>query len=328
MPSPDRAALLALSLLLPTLPACVSTQPAEIGRRDAGGPIMPAIQVARTNQSAEPPLAEVVLTTRPDEDSVILPARAESPVGAADRVRPAVAEEGADEPGPWAKPDPKPHDPPLLAAMRYYLNDSPEQAARSLEGMDEADRTLLAALLPLAVRVGGGALRAADPQDIAGLVSDLQGLVAPLRERAALEVPKLCFCRPKAAPAQFGKYDPLGENHPFRPGDLIGLYVEVRNFTSVPNGEICRTHVRMAIEVMNDRGETVLRFDPPSRTDPSLSPRQDYCNVGLISLPPNMPAGAYTLWLKVTDVPTGRTARRALDFRVTTVSGREGEKER
>jgi hypothetical protein len=32
-----------------------------------------------------------------------------------------------------------------------------------------------------------------------------------------------------------------------------------------------------------------------------------------------MPAGAYTLWLKVTDVPTGRTTRRALDFRVTTV---------
>ena len=32
-----------------------------------------------------------------------------------------------------------------------------------------------------------------------------------------------------------------------------------------------------------------------------------------------MPAGAYTLWLKVTDGPTGRTARRALDFRVTTV---------
>jgi hypothetical protein len=169
----------------------------------------------------------------------------------------------------------------------------------------------------------------ADPQDIAVLVANIETLLGPFRERAAVEVPKLCFCRPVAGQARFGMYDLLEENHLFRPGEVVGLYVEVRNFTSVPQGSDYRTQVQTAIEIHNDRGETVWRCDPPPQTDPSLSPRQDYCHVGRFALPSNMPAGAYTLWLKVIDVPTGRTTRRSLDFRVTTVrdvrSGGAGE---
>ena len=33
-------------------------------------------------------------------------------------------------------------------------------------------------------------------------------------------------------------------------------------------------------------------------------------------VPDTLPAGAYALWVKVTDVPTGRTAQRSTDFRV------------
>ena len=55
-------------------------------------------------------------------------------------------------------------------------------------------------------------------------------------------------------------------------------------------------------------GKIVFRFDSPDRADSSLSPRQDYCHVGRFTMPV-LPAGAYTLWLKATDVPTGRTAR-------------------
>jgi hypothetical protein len=100
---------------------------------------------------------------------------------------------------------------------------------------------------------------------------------------------------------------------------MVGLYAEVRNFACAPHGSDYRTRVQTSIEVHDDRGEVVWRFDPPARTDTSLSPRQDYCHVGRFALPGRLPSGAYTLWLKVTDVPTGRTARRSLDFRVTTV---------
>ena len=74
------------------------------------------------------------------------------------------------------------------------------------------------------------------------------------------------------------------------------------------------------VEIRNSDGEIVFRFDSPNRADSSLSPRQDYCHFGRFTLP-NLPPGAYTLWLKATDVPTGRSARRSLDFRVGSPKG-------
>src|SRR5205807_2071590 len=118
----------------------------------------------------------------------------------------------------------------------------------------------------------------------------------PLRARAALEIPKLCFCRPVAAPARFGAYELLEENHLFRPGETVAVYLELRNFACEPHGGDYRTHVRTTVEVRDERGGVVFRFDA-DRADPSLSPRRDYCHVGRFALPP-LPAGAYTLWLK------------------------------
>jgi hypothetical protein len=320
----DRAALLTVSLLLPALSGCITTQPGEIARnRGPSRQVMPTIEVARADQSDEPPLAHILVASRPRDDAkqlAILQARAESPLRDGERSQIVTADEAATElTGGGMTIEPKHNESPLIAALRCYMNKSPEQAARTLESMDQADREVLTALLPLAVRLGDGALKSADPQDLAAVVADVQAVVGPLRERAALVVPKLCFCRPVAAPPRFGKYDLLEENHLFRPGEVVGLYFEVRNFTSAPHGIDYRTQVQTAVEIHDDRGETVWRCDPPPRSEPTLSPQQDYCHVGRFALPAAMPAGAYTLWLKVTDVPTGRTTRRALDFRVTTV---------
>jgi hypothetical protein len=324
-PPLDRVALLAISLMLPAVPACVSTSPAEVGRghsAPAVGPVMPAIAVARTTQSQtdEPPLAADIVVAGPSAltRDLIITAKAESPIGASDGTATANFEKSVTEPRPWSTEQKTP-DSVLVDAVRCYVNKSPEQAARRLQALDDSDRRLLAVLLPLAVRLGDGALESSDPQDLAVLVDDVQKLLGPLRERAALDVPKLCFCRPVAAAARFGVYELLDENHLFRPGEMVGIYAEVRNFACKPHGSDYRTQVQTSIEVHNDRGEVVWRFDQAARTDTSLSLRQDYCHVGRFALPGSLPAGAYTLWLKVTDAPTGRTVRRSLDFRVTTV---------
>ncbi len=288
---------------------------------------MPAVQVARTNQSVEPPSAGVIAVARPPCEPKTLPILqlpADSAIGVAEQEREPTDESTTEVTLAGLSAHPEHNESPLVAALRCYLNKSPEQAARMLESMDQADRDLLTALLPLAVRLGDGALKSANPQDIAAVMADLQAIVGPLRERAALVVPKMCFCRPVATPARFGVYDLLEENHLFRPGDVVGLYVEVRNFTSAPHGSEFQTRVQTALEIHNDRGEMIWHCDPPPRSDTSLSPQQDYCHVGRFALPPDMPAGAYTLWLKVTDVPTGRTTRRSLDFRVTTVKDVRG----
>jgi hypothetical protein len=169
-------------------------------------------------------------------------------------------------------------------------------------------------MMVLATRLCDGSLLQSDPQDIAAAVEQLNTLMAPLRARAALEIPKLCFCRPIAAPARFGTFEKLDENHRFRPGETVGVYMELRNFSSTPQGGNYAVCVQSTIEIHDSQGQVVFRFDA-DRTDSSLSPRQDYCNVSRFTLPA-LPSGAYTLWLKTTDTPTGRSARRSLDFRV------------
>ena len=55
------------------------------------------------------------------------------------------------------------------------------------------------------------------------------------QQRAALDIEKICFCREIKT---FGVYDPWPEDHAFqagvedRPGELVQVYVELRNFTS------------------------------------------------------------------------------------------------
>lgn len=182
-------------------------------------------------------------------------------------------------------------------------------AAQAVESREPPNPMML-----LATRLCDGSLMRSDPQDIAAAVEQLNTMMAPLRARAALEIPKLCFCRPISAPARFGTFEKLDENHRFRSGETVGVYMELRNFSSTPQAGNFAVCVQSTIEIHDAQGQVVFRFDA-DRTDSSLSPRQDYCNVSRFTLPA-LPPGAYTLWLKTTDNPTGRSARRSLDFRV------------
>ncbi len=206
-------------------------------------------------------------------------------------------------------------DPPLVEALRAFAAKQPEQANLFLIRFDKPNQELLAALLPLAVRIGDGSLRNADPDELAAVVDKLAALAAALRDRAALQVPKMCFCRPLPAPARFGSYELLGDNPTFRPGEMVAVYLELRNFSCQPNHGDYQTQVGVSVEVLDADGRVALRFDK-SQTDPSLSPRLDYSNVVRFTLP-ELPPGTYALALKASDVPTGRTARRRLEFRVT-----------
>src|SRR5204862_7515770 len=108
-----------------------------------------------------------------------------------------------------------------------------------------------------------------------------------------------------------GVYELLDENHLFRPGEMIALYMEVRNFTCSARGDDYQTHIGTAIEIRDEHGQVLNHYDIDN-SDPSLSPRHDFCN-GLRFPLPSLPPGAYTLELKATDVPSGRTAKRSLD---------------
>src|SRR5262249_42641232 len=135
-----------------------------------------------------------------------------------------------------ADPPPKPADgPPLLEALHCLLKKQPEEARRWLERYEPPNRDLLRGLLVLAARLSEEPIARADPQDVAAVLNELEGMQEPLRPRAALALGAMRFCK---WIEKYGDFDPLPDNHQFRAGDLVQVYVELRNFTSARQGGV------------------------------------------------------------------------------------------
>jgi hypothetical protein len=330
---PTRIAPAGVALFALTLPACLHT-PAQptAGATPAplAGPVPPSEPVAVRREkssetalryidlksvsppaSPEPPLADAGPAGIPRPAEIIpIEGRTETQVGPV-RVEPGNLELATledipvlDVPPRPAAPSPAP-DTPLVDALRQYEANAPDRAAEALRGLDPWKQDVLKALLPLAARLGTAGGGTTDPEELATALAGLEAVAAAARDRAALRIARLCFCRPVQAPARFGVYEPLDAHHPFRPGEVVAVYVELRNFACENRSGTCRTHVASAVELLDTGGHVAGRFDFDA-SDVSLSTRRDYCHVGRFPLP-RLSAGAYTLRMTVTDVPTGRT---------------------
>jgi hypothetical protein len=218
---------------------------------------------------------------------------------------------------PGNKPAP---DPPLVWAMRCFMDKRPVEAMEALKRYDKTSQDLLLCMLPLAARLSEGGLQKATPRDMSNIVSELNRVADTLAPRAELVIDKMCFCRFLDSDkfGMFGVYEPLEEDHPFHAGERKRLYIELRNFTNerVSNGYQIRLKSHMEIRDYAGSIAWELGF-PELRPDITKSPRHDFCDQFGFVVPPNkVPPGRYTLWLRVTDLPTGRTAARSLDFLV------------
>ena len=221
----------------------------------------------------------------------------------------------AAEPG--NKPVP---DAPLVWAMRCFLDKRPVEAMEVLKRYDKTSQDLLLCMLPLAARLGDAGLQKATPREMSNTVSELNRVADTLAPRAELVIDKMCFCRFLDSDkfGMFGVYEPLEEDHPFHAGERKRLYIELRNFTNerVSNGYQIRLKSHMQIRDYRGAIAWELGF-PELRPDITKSPRHDFCDqFGFVVQPNKVPPGRYTLWLRVTDLPTGRTAARSLDFLV------------
>jgi len=226
-------------------------------------------------------------------------------------------------PDPEPTPPPKPKD-PLHSALGCFREDRPVQARKHLESFPPAQREALQVLLPLVARLGDSD---AKPQSLSDLVEMLERLAQSLRSRSGLSLEKLCYVRSVEG---FGVYEPLPSGHTFqpgsagRPGDLVQLYAELKNFQSESRGSDFETALACTLVVRDAKNGIVWEQGRPVQIERCRSPRQDChlrCN---FYVPPGLPVGDYTLWLVVKDVTgasreevsTQRTAKRSLDFRV------------
>lgn len=323
------------------LPACTRSfadvAPAApsptLARQAVAEPRPSLVAQAESPYSQLPPLAmdkEIVPATPAAQgpDPVLAPQQESLPPATA-AAQVFISTPTAPDPVPVQEPQPA-QEPPVLAAFRCVLEHRPAEALNRLEPLDKGNQELLLCLLPLTARLGEESVRQAGSPDVAFLLDQLNNVEAPLRSRADLVIDKMCFC---SQIQSFGVYEPLTEPYVFHPGERAMVYVELRNFSSQkqepqPGQVTYVTRLETSAEVAHYK-KKVWPQGPDRfvfhRAGPDVSRtlRRDYFDNCRFPVP-DLPPGDYTLWIQVEDVPTKRTVRRSLDFRVTTNVGARG----
>jgi hypothetical protein len=265
--------------------------------------------------SAPPPTRPAAHPTPAPLESVelrIKPQEAQPPAQPADPPRPRI-----DLP-----PAPAKTDAPLLQALRAILeHHSAEEVKEQLKSFDAETSQALLVLLASAAELETGGVEHLSSRDLMGLLDRLNILSMRLRARAPLVLDHMCFC---SRIDNFGKYWPL-EQYCFQPGEVVKVYVEVRNFASHREGPQFNTVLKGRMEIYEEnQAKPFLVRDCEPQADPSRTARQDFFVNFRFAIPPNCPPGSYTLRIYIEDqTPSAdgkkvkpRVAGSSLDFRV------------
>lgn len=218
-----------------------------------------------------------------------------------------------------------------VECLQLILEKRHEEAIQQLRGYDEATQGFLLEFLPAVAVFIQKPIGELTPQEIAGLYNHLSIVQAELRKRSELVISKMCYCKRVYG---FGSYTTLPDNHAFlaaatdRPGELVQLYVELKNFASEreagKDGDFL-TKLSCTLELRDARGEKVWShaYDRNETTQRRRTRLTDlHGNYSFYV--PAVPAGTYQLRLQIVDETLPglrRVARKELDFRVTPVAG-------
>jgi hypothetical protein len=229
----------------------------------------PATRVAASGFGVELPAGPgVKVPTNPAAKAAAETASARKPTPEAEPPQPTAFVKAEVAPIPPPQPLPPPFvsvpaaaEPPLLAALRTYVENKPDQALEQLSGLDRANQEYVLAVLPALVRGAALNLAVADPRDVAVLVDQLQTAAGRLEGRAALKIDKLLFCREVRG---FGLYDPRPVNKPYPVGSIALLYGEVRHLVAEPaaKGDGFVTQLESTLEIRDANGKLVGQADP------------------------------------------------------------------
>jgi hypothetical protein len=228
------------------------------------------------------------------------------------------------------------HDEPLVVALRAYLQRHPADALDALSRYNKANQDMLLVALPFAARLTQGDIDEVSPREAAQLADLLQGVEDRLRQRAALRIEKLLFCR---RIDDFGEYvarEAVNGMPTFeggagdQPGESVQVYVELRNVSSKQRGDYYETRLAGTVELKDFEGHPAYRSDFQPDPHRGRSPRHDFFVNCSFSVPRRVPPGRYTLCVEVRDVtglpadpaalrqapPAHRVARQTLDLQV------------
>jgi hypothetical protein len=219
---------------------------------------------------------------------------------------------------------------PFVQALQAILDDRHQDALKHLQAYDPETQEFYLRILPALTILARKRIDQLSLPEVAVLNAQLESLLVTLRPRTELVIERMCYCEWFKA---YGIYQPLPDSHAFvapsgdRPGEMVSLYVEVRNVASVPHDNYFETRLSSTIEIRDAKGQRVcppLDFKDGEKPLRLRSRPHDHWNCYTFAVPP-LPAGSYQLILHIAD-ETGagsrRVAHKALEFRVTPVGSR------
>jgi len=217
---------------------------------------------------------------------------------------------------------------PIVMALQRMLEGRHQDAIKFLSAYDNDKHELLLRLLPPLATIVKKRVDDLSTQEVTVLIGQYQATIDDLRPRSELIVSRMCYCEEVRG---YAWYRALPDNHTFltgtesRIGELVQLYVELKNIASEPTkeGEFL-TKLRCSLELVDSTGKQVWSksFDGNETTLRRSARLNDfYSRYGFYV--PAVPAGTYQLTLRIADETNPqkrRVAQKSLDFRVTPVA--------
>jgi hypothetical protein len=218
---------------------------------------------------------------------------------------------------------------PIVMALDLMLKGRHAEAIKHLSAYEEGKQQLLLRFLPSLVTLVKKRTDDLSTQEVAVLIQQLEAFADDLRPRSELLISRMCYCREVQG---FASYKALPDNYAFltgtqdRIGELVQLYVELKNVTSVRTKEGgYLTKLSCWLELHDSTGKRVP-WDKRYEGDETLLARSSrvndfYSRYGFY-VPP-LAAGTYKLTIHVKDETNPqqpRQAERSLVFQVTPVA--------
>ena len=131
-----------------------------------------------------------------------------------------------------------------------------------------------------------------------------------LGESAPLLVRNLAFITKVVS---YGVYTTF-ESYEFTPGQRVGLYVEIENFTSKEGPQGFHTSLKSGYQILDSRGQRVAVDEFVPNQENCRNRRRDYFIFYEFSMPERIYPGEYTLQLTVTDVNSQKVGQSKVQF--------------
>ena len=225
--------------------------------------------------------------------------------------------------------DPEPDMEAAVRAFHLVVVGKHQEAIKALNGYDDSTQEFFIRMFPLLAQIARTSIDKMSAQERIALYDQVKGVDVWLRTRCELLVTKMVYCKRING---FADIEPLPADHAFlartenRPGDLVQLYVELRNFASkqTKEGDFL-TRLSCSLELRDMQGQKVWShaFDKNETTYRKSACVTDY-HGNFSFYVPALPPGTYQLTLQVVDetMPEQRirVARKAHVFRVTPVA--------